>query len=73
MSGFLTSMIQWIITVLPADPIQGYIEALNMPYLGWVNWFIPVGTLAGIATAWGVGISSWYLWSALARFLHLTD
>ena len=73
MSGFLTSMIQWLVTVLPADPLQAFIRGLSLPYLGWLNLLMPFGTFVNILYAWTGAISVWYLWSSLARFLHMID
>lgn len=73
MSNFLTAMIQWLVTVLPADPIRPFIDSLSLPYLGYLNWFVPIGTFINILTAWGVAITLWYVWSSLARFLHMVD
>lgn len=73
MSGFLTSMIQWLVTVLPADPLQAFIRTLSLPYLGYLNWLFPFGTFVNILYAWIGAISAWYIWMALARFLHMID
>ena len=73
MTGFLTSMVQWLVTVLPADPLQAFILDLNIPYLGWLNWLIPIGRFVSILAAWTGAISLWYVWSVLARFLHMVD
>lgn len=74
MSGFLTEMVQWLVTVLPADPIRPYLAQFSaLPHLGWLNWLFPVGSAVGILGSWLAGITAWYAWSALARFLHLTD
>lgn len=69
---------QWLVTVLPADPLQSYIADLSsqsafFSFLPWINWVIPVGDFVGITVAWGAAISAWYIFSAAARFLHLTD
>ena len=73
MSNFLTAMIQWLVSVLPADPIRPFIDSLNLPYLGFLNWFVPIGTFINILSAWGAAITLWYVWSSLARFLHMVD
>ena len=41
-----------IVSVLPTSPFSDAIASLSdLPYLGWLNWFIPVGTCIKIAGA----------------------
>lgn len=46
-----------LIAILPASPFPSIIETIGeLPMLGYLNWFIPVGKLLGILTAWASAI-----------------
>ena len=52
LSGFLELMNKFgdkVISVLPTSPFAKYISMFeNLPYLGILNWFIPVGTIVKV-------------------------
>ena len=61
-----------LIAILPASPFTGFIEALEtLPYLGYVNWFIPVGRIITTLTAWGAAIAVYYAISWILRQLDI--
>ena len=61
----------WVISMLPTSPFTAFIEACdNLPYLGWLNWFIPVGTIIAIGEAWLVAIGLFYLYSVILRWVR---
>lgn len=58
--------------LLPVSPFQRYIRAFsNLPYLGYLNWFIPVGTLVKIGVAWLGVIAVFYLYGIIMRWLKM--
>ena len=44
-----------------------------LPYLGYLNYFVPVGTCLKIGTAWLAAIALFYLYSVLARWIKLIE
>ena len=43
MKELLDMFLDWLLTVLPTSPFRAFIDACgDFPYLGWLNWFIPV-------------------------------
>ncbi len=61
-----------VVSLFPLSPFRSFIESLEtLPYLGWVNWFFPVGQCLSILTAWLVAIGTFYLWSIIARWVKL--
>lgn len=74
MDGFLTSLINSLISVLPSDP---FIDSINSfansfgEYLGYVNFFVPFGRMVQILAVWIVAVGVFYVWRALASYLHL--
>ncbi len=61
-----------LLSVLPTSPFSDAIANLSdLPYLGWLNWFIPVGTCIKIAGAWLVAIGLFYVYSIAMRWVKM--
>lgn len=63
---------------LPISPFQKFIaswEGINVirPYLGYVNWFIPIGQCLVFLTGWLVAIAFFYAIMAALRYLNIVD
>lgn len=58
--------------ILPLSPFQPYIDAFGqLPYLGWLNWFIPVRGMLLIFSAWLGAVALFYLYQILLRWLRV--
>lgn len=59
-----------IINTLPLSPFREYISYFNAwPYIGWLNWFLPV---RGYLVVWGVwlgSVGSFYLYQVVLRWM----
>lgn len=72
MKEILDKFLAGILSVLPLSPLAPYIDQLAaLPFLGYLNWFIPVGTLLKIGTAWLTAIGLYYLYSVIMRWIKL--
>lgn len=73
--GFLRSVMGNIVDLLPQSPFQEYYSGFGIAQqgLGWLNWFVPVGTLLAIMTAWLVAIAGYYVFKALLHWIGLGD
>ena len=61
-----------LMQVLPLSPFQHYIDQFrSLPYLGWLNWFFPVGACLAVMAAWLVAVGLFYLYSILMRWLKI--
>ena len=59
-----------LVKVLPLSPFQPYIAAFaDLPYLGYLTWFIPIGSCVKIGMAWLTAIAAFYLYSIILRWL----
>lgn len=57
---------------LPGSPFRSSIDALgNIPGLGVVNWFFPIGDFITITSAWLVAIALFYLYSIIMRWVKM--
>lgn len=62
----------FLTTVLPLSPFEQYVEAFrDLPYMGWLNWFIPVRAMMVIMASWLGAVASFYLWSIVMRWLKV--
>lgn len=57
-------------SVLPRSPFSQFLEQFeNLPFLGYLNWFIPVGACIDILLSWLSAIALFYLYSIALRWL----
>lgn len=50
-----------LIAILPVSPFQNMISSLSeLPYLGYLNWFFPVGRVITTLGVWAVAMGVWY-------------
>lgn len=61
-----------LIAILPVSPFQSVIESIaETPYLGYLNWFFPVGRCLTVLMAWGSAILVFYGISWILRQLNI--
>ena len=66
----LNAFAKAIIQVLPLSPFRQFIDWFaDVPYLGYLNWFLPIGAFVKIGTAWLVAIGSFYIYSIVLRWI----
>ena len=74
MKEILDKLLSVILSLLPLSPFADAIHNLSqLPYLGYLNYFVPVGTCLKIGTAWLAAIALFYLYSVLARWIKLIE
>ena len=65
MKEILDKFLSFLLSILPTSPFAPVIDSLEkMPYLGYINYFVPVGICIKIGEAWLAAIVVFYLWSA---------
>ena len=70
----ITQFLDWVLKLLPTSPFTRYIDALStIPYLGYLNWFVPVGTMLKIGSAWLVSISLFYVYMIILRWIKAIE
>ena len=70
MSELLNYFAEFLKSVLPLSPFKSYISALeSMPYLGYLNYFIPISAFIAIGQAWLIAIGMYYLYSIILRWI----
>lgn len=72
MKEMLDAFLDLLLKLFPPSPFAPYIAGLkDVPYLGYINWFIPVGAFVKIGMAWLVAIAVYYLYMVIARWIKL--
>ncbi len=72
MEEMLSGLADGLISLLPLSPFTEMIATLEQfPYLGMLNWFIPIAPMVGIAGGWLLAIGLYYAYSVIARWLKL--
>lgn len=72
MKEILDKFLSGLLSVLPLSPFTEIISSLGaMPFLGYLNWFIPIGAFLKIGSAWLAAIGLYYLYSVIARWVKL--
>ena len=70
----LQSLLDGVIRLLPGSPFVAFIDALeNIPFLNYLNWFIPVGTFIAIGEAWLLSIGIFYLYQIVLRWIRAIE
>lgn len=56
--------------VLPLSPFSPFIEQFrDLPYMGYINWFLPIGAAISVLEAWLSAILLFYLYSIVLRWV----
>lgn len=80
MLDWLTTFIKFIgatvYEALPQSPFQQFIADISLSMyagLGWLNWFIPVGSILAVMSVWLLAIGFFYLFKAILHWIGYSD
>lgn len=63
-----------LIAILPVSPFRSAIETIGeLPYIGYFNWFFPVGKCLTVLAAWAVCIGAYYAVAWILRQLDIVS
>lgn len=73
--NILLKLVGQLVNILPKSPFQGFIEQLrgNLPFLGYLNFFVPVQSILVVGGAWLGAIAIYYIYSAILRWVKAID
>lgn len=72
MNELLDKFLALLLSLFPLSPFLPVIQELaSLPYLGYINWLVPVGDFIKIGTLWITAIGAYYAWSVVARWIKL--
>lgn len=73
-SDILDKFGDWLLTVLPTSPFTGFISNFRSvfnPYLGWLNWCVPIHDFRVIFSFWLGAVALFYLYSIIMRWIKM--
>lgn len=65
---------QWLLSVLPTSPFRGFLGNFKShfnPYLGYLNYFIPISDFIAIIVAFLGVVALFYLYSIIMRWIKM--
>lgn len=63
-----------LLSLLPQSPFTKYLtEFSNLPYLGWLNWFLPIKDFVAIGLGWCAIIGLYYGYQIILRWIKAID
>ena len=61
-----------IYKILPLSPFREYLDQMaGLPFLGYLNWFFPIGDALIVLATWLTVVGTWYTWQVLLRWLKV--
>ena len=80
MGSIINSGISWlkgmaasVIDLLPDSPFQIDVPDYVHEIIGYINYFVPIGSMVKILAAWTACILTWYLASLLMRWIKAIE
>lgn len=70
---FLISIVATLISFLPDSPFQFSAEAEFRQFFGYLNYFIPIGAMLNVFSAWLVCVASYYVSSLILRWVKAIE
>lgn len=73
----LVSLALTVINLFPASPFAPAIASFNdsvvHTYLSYANYIVPIGTMLSILSLWIAGVSTYYVYQLILRWIRLVD
>lgn len=61
-----------LMEVLPTSPFRGFLDEFSsLPYLSYLNWFVPVRGILNVLVAWLGAVALFYAYSIVMRWLKV--
>ena len=73
MKELINRFASWLLSLLPHSPftsIKSFLKPIE-PYLGYLNWFVPVDWILGVLVAWLGAIATFYIYSIIMRWVKM--
>lgn len=68
----LTDFANTLLSVLPKSPFTSLLNSFSdIPYLGWLNWFLPIKDFIFIGGLWLGVISLFYIYQIIMRWIKV--
>lgn len=69
--GFKMFLLSIVIMLLPESPFEHYITLFSdIPYLQYLNWFIPIGEIVAVFEVWLAVVVTYYGYMVVMRYVN---
>lgn len=73
-SNVIKSILAAIISLLPRSPFIKIMEYIGeIPYLSYINWFIPFDLIITITEVWLLSVALFYVYMIVLRWVKAID
>ena len=70
----IREIIELVLSLLPDSPFREFLDGLSqLPYLGYLNWFLPIADFVKLLGVWCVAVGIFYVVSVILRFVKAID
>lgn len=69
----IAALIDVVAAALPGSPITKQAITISETYLGYINYFLPIGQIVDLCTVWLACIGGYYIYMALGRWCKILD
>lgn len=74
MKEIIDTLLNAVYSVMPLSPFAPFVHSLEQfPYLGMLNWFIPIRQFVVIGVAWCGAIFLWYFYGIILRWVKAIE
>lgn len=71
---WLNSIASAVFSFLPDSPFTPFIVSVSeWEWLGWLNWFLPVGTFIKIGSVWLSAVGIYYVYQIILRWVRAVE
>lgn len=70
--NLLVTIANKLLELLPYSPFQAYVDKMSeIPALGYLNYFLPIGEMIAITESWLAAIITFYAYQLVLRWVKL--
>lgn len=64
----------YLVSFLPTSPFRSVIGQIHdIPYLSFINWFLPIDFCVGVLMAWTTAIAVYYMYMIVLRWVKAIE
>lgn len=71
-NSIIDKFLDFVLKALPTSPFSKFIDTLEIKqeWLGYLNWFLPIGFFLKVMGAWLGAIALFYAYSVILRWVR---
>lgn len=74
MLDLVQGVLSKLIALLPQSPFKDFFTTVDkIPYIEYINWFIPIGKMLTLGSAWLSAVGTFYLLSVVLRWVRAIE